>query len=458
VLTQPLSNGQWNWMGQGYPCVTYELPGLTSATAVLLLGTPDDPTSDGLTVAYENLVSHTNPDEADSTGDGMLNGWTVLWDLYPFAIYDQTAFPNAPRMRLGYWKFDNTSYTNQAGYPPTASNSLMNMPDWSGSNVAIISTNSQLAYPTVETGGWTNLNCVNGTVRLWFMPYWSSATNSGGSGGPGSYARIFDVGKYNSSATPGFLDLQFSPDGTTLSFNSYSNGYEQKLSASVDFLSNHWYQLALTYSPTNIALYTNGVLLATENAAPTFSNTSLFNVGEGLVYYPPSTVQAEGFSLGTDTNNQAGPIDAQMDELETFNYPLTAQQVAAGYPNFGGNPTNMLDTYYVGRSDMLQSYVDGNFPPFNSVVQCRLGYWRFDSPLLYAEQGQMPLSVNDVGLAPSWSGTALVINGNPASQITYWDVFTNGWANINCSQGTVRFWFALLNSFIVFPGPYRLRV
>ena len=98
----------------------------------------------------------------------------------------------------------------------------------------------------------------------------------------------------------------------------------------------------------------------------------------------------------------------------------------------------MSDSNYVGRSDMLQKYVDGN-PA--SVVQGRLGYWRFDSSALYMEEGQMPLSSNDVSLTPSWSGTALNINSDPASEVTYWDVFTNGWANFNCRQGSVRFWF-----------------
>jgi hypothetical protein len=93
---------------------------------------------------------------------------------------------------------------------------------------------------------------------------------------------------------------------------------------------------------------------------------------------------------------------------------------------------------------MLQSYVDGVFPPTNlaNVAQCRLGYWRFDSDTLWAEQGQLPKSFNDVSLTPSWSGTALNINGSdPTSQVTYWDVGSNGWANINCRQGSLRFWF-----------------
>jgi hypothetical protein len=41
----------------------------------------------------------------------------------------------------------------------------------------------------------------------------------------------------------------------------------------------------------------------------------------------------------------------------------------------------------------------------------------------------------------SWSGTALSIASSTSSQVTYPDVGSNGWANINCQQGSLRFWF-----------------
>ena len=101
ALTQPMSNGVWSWMGQGFPGVTYTLPGLTNSAVFLLLGTPYDPKNDGLTVAYERLISHSNPYDSDSINPAMLNGWAVLWEMDPFAIYDQAQFPNAPLARLG---------------------------------------------------------------------------------------------------------------------------------------------------------------------------------------------------------------------------------------------------------------------------------------------------------------------------------------------------------------------
>ena len=53
-------------------------------------------------------------------------------------------------------------------------------------------------------------------------------------------------------------------------FGTQSNQYRQNWSfaiggingASINFQSNLWYQIVLTYSPTNVAIYTNGVFLA----------------------------------------------------------------------------------------------------------------------------------------------------------------------------------------------------
>jgi hypothetical protein len=49
----------------------------------LILGTPQDSDDDGLTDAYELLVSHTDPHNAYSNLDGILDGWEILLGLNP---------------------------------------------------------------------------------------------------------------------------------------------------------------------------------------------------------------------------------------------------------------------------------------------------------------------------------------------------------------------------------------
>jgi len=64
-------------------CNVYALTNQPAFQAYYLLGTPNDADNDGLTDSYELFVSHTDPNKADTSGDGMLDGWKVLWGLNP---------------------------------------------------------------------------------------------------------------------------------------------------------------------------------------------------------------------------------------------------------------------------------------------------------------------------------------------------------------------------------------
>ena len=432
VLTNNLIEGT-NIVSRGYHYIALDST-----------GEPIDTTDDGL------------PDYVkDSNGDGVYDSGDLANWLSPFNIYDQgtTYLGWTPQnMRLGYWKFDTAALTNQAGVAWTTNNGCTQVPDWSGYAVSQTAASGVLAYPLTSNG--TNyLNLANGTVRFWYQPDWSSTQPS-----EPQYVVFLSAG---SDTNCWQLWETVFGSNTYFSFTTESNECTQMYGFNfgglngepVTFQSNLWYQIALTYSPTNVALYTNGVLLSTVNYPQALlTNTPgggwyepLFDFGEGNVFYP-SANQLASFCIGYGFNGNYAfgsyPLMGQLDELETFNYAMTAQQVAAGFPTFGGNATNMLDTYCVGRSDMLQSYVDGVFPPSsNTAAPCRLGYWRFDTLELVSEQGQIPKSQSGVTLVPSWSGTVANIGSSAGSQLTYCDVGSNGWANINCHQGSLRFWF-----------------
>jgi hypothetical protein len=72
------TNAPWAWMGQGYHCVTYMLTNLPTVATFLILGNPIDSDGDGLTNAYELLVSKTNPFNPDTDGDGISDSDEVL--------------------------------------------------------------------------------------------------------------------------------------------------------------------------------------------------------------------------------------------------------------------------------------------------------------------------------------------------------------------------------------------
>ena len=84
ALTPNLSDGLWSWMGQGGTCSIYSIPNLPTTGAVFfILGTALDSDGDGLTDAYERLVSHTDPNNPDTDGDGIPDGWGVYLGLNP---------------------------------------------------------------------------------------------------------------------------------------------------------------------------------------------------------------------------------------------------------------------------------------------------------------------------------------------------------------------------------------
>jgi hypothetical protein len=103
ILTTPLGNGYWTWQGQGQHGQVYALSNLPKGTVYLVLGTPVDTDGDGLTDAYENLVSKTNPYVADTDGDGMPDGWEVLLGMNPLS--NDNAQPSS-RINYGYTAAD----------------------------------------------------------------------------------------------------------------------------------------------------------------------------------------------------------------------------------------------------------------------------------------------------------------------------------------------------------------
>jgi hypothetical protein len=76
-------------MGQGYHGNTYVITNLPNTTCFLILGTPQDSDYDGLTDAYERLVSKTNPYNADTSGDGISDSDKILAGLNPLGSYPQ---------------------------------------------------------------------------------------------------------------------------------------------------------------------------------------------------------------------------------------------------------------------------------------------------------------------------------------------------------------------------------
>lgn len=85
--TTNLAGTNWLFLERGPSCSTYQYTNQFPAGAFYILGDATvDPDGDGLSTAYERLVSHSNPlvfDLLDTDGDGFTDAWEVANGLNP---------------------------------------------------------------------------------------------------------------------------------------------------------------------------------------------------------------------------------------------------------------------------------------------------------------------------------------------------------------------------------------
>jgi hypothetical protein len=218
---------------------------------------------------------------------------------------------------IASWSFhDPTNWTDDAGYSPISFANLNHSYLGNGSAM-VLDTNipAWLQFKAVENDGTTNLTVDSGTVTFWFAPNWSSANDTNGGYGPGEYGRLFEVGSYTSDSSYGWWSLFVSGGGTNLYFaaqtNDLSSSMTVYLSTPIDWTTNYFHFVVLTYSPTNTALYLDGVL-----------DTN----GPGVTVYPGPDVLANGLYIGSDSN---GVLQSHglFNTVQTYNYPISSNDV-----------------------------------------------------------------------------------------------------------------------------------
>lgn len=237
---------------------------------------------------------------------------------------------------LGYWRFDNTNtWVGEEGQLPITFTNIVGTPGFSGTAVVVDTNGAVLQYRDVETNACTaNINLRSGTVALWFKAHWDSASTNSGVGPQGD-GRLIEVGAQGASG--GWWALGVSAAGTNLYFGTQTNltsTLTTNLSATINWASNQWHQIVLTYSTNNSSLYLDGF--------PVMTN------GLGVACYPGPTVRAQGFTIGGSASG-ANQAKGAFDELQTFNYPLDADSVFGQYQMIINSPD-------------YENYVDPNNP------------------------------------------------------------------------------------------------
>ena len=180
----------------------------------------------------------------------------------------------------------------------------------------VVDTNvpAWLQYNVYENDGNTNLTVDSGSVTFWFAPSSWSSTNASGTG-PGEYGRLFEVGSYTDDNSYGWWSIFVDEGGNNIYFaaqtNDLSNSITTYLSAPISWTTNYFHFVALTYSPTNTALYLDGVLATN---------------GPGVTVYPGPDVLTNGFWIGSSSSG-TNQSHGMFNTVATYNYPLSSNDV-----------------------------------------------------------------------------------------------------------------------------------
>ena len=218
---------------------------------------------------------------------------------------------------LASWSFgDSTNWTSDLGYAPVSFTNLNFSRLGNGASL-VVDTNipAWLQYNVYESDGTTNLTVDVGSVTFWFAADWSSINDTNGGLGPQEYGRLLEVGGYTPDSSCGWWSIYVDDGGTNIYFSAQTNdgsGYTYTISAPIDWTTNYFHFVALTYSSTNVSLYLDGQLATNDPG--------------GLSVWPGNDVLSNGFYIGSGSN---GVLQAHglFNTVATYNYPLDSNDV-----------------------------------------------------------------------------------------------------------------------------------
>jgi hypothetical protein len=322
---------------------------------------------------------------------------------------DGGGLTNAP---LDSWSFNDTNtWTSDSSYAPTSFGNLTGTWFGDGTSVTLNSTNpAWLNYRVYEATGVTNLTVDVGSVFFWFSPAWAG-TNVGGNG-PGAWGRLLEVGAYTPTANFGWWSLYCDPAGANLYFSVQpGNGSSATyLTAPIQWTSNAWHFVALTYGSNETALYLDGLPVTN---------------GPGLSNWPGTNVLAGGFYLGSSSNglNQAS---GSFDDLYTYNVVLGTNAIRDGYNEFWPD-------YFLTPENYIAEIVSAPSNPSTNAVTPDVitgaGYLQVNGPVsahVYGTNAYQVWITNVTVAAVSNGTTAISFSIEGGTDGSMYDVFATG--------------------------------
>jgi hypothetical protein len=230
--------------------------------------------------------------------------------------------PDAP-FPLNSWSLSAPPWSSDFGDLARAYTGLNVQPSWSEAGTCLsVDTNHVCAYLNLDVyepyaDGWTNIAVAssNGSLSFWYQANYTSVADGGN--GPQGWAALINIGAFSTNSSVGEWLLAIDPPASNILFLTASNGSRQVLTYPIDMDAGDFWQIAVAWSDTNTALYLNGELAT--NWPPILYRPT---VSECLDY---------GFFVGSLGTNGDGQARGQFQDLASYDYPLTAEEVAQDY-------------------------------------------------------------------------------------------------------------------------------
>ena len=396
-----------------------------------------DSDGDGIPNVQELSTYRTNPFNPDTDEDGLPD---------PEEIANPDLDPRNPdnyqKRNLFQIRFEKNDGSNSNGLSPLVAENIESTDGfiWKANQFSQ-EANSQLNYPYRNDDLTPLITMRRGSVRFWYSPDWSS--KSAGGKGPGTFARLLELGENSSNFSKGWWSLYLNPFSDRIHFASKSSGFiTPQISTHIEFKEGEWYQIVLTYEPSQTRLYINGDQVA---------------VGQGNFSFPTTTDRTEsGLWIGSSATGSF-QANGTLDELETYNYALHPEDIHSNYAItqtdsdddgisdfqeiliFGTNP-NKSDTDGDGVQDLVEIQAGTEPNNANDFPALRLALFEFNSGNFQGERGQLPTQTVNIDWIRSWNTAAINIGAQSPSVISYAFQEEDLSSNFNPVTGTLRFW------------------
>lgn len=398
-----------------------------------------DSDGDGIPNTQEIADYRTNPFNADTDEDGIPD---------PEEISNPDLDPRNPESyqarRLFHLSFETSNGSNPHNLNPiTAENVGLEDGFIFKGNHFSQESQSKLQFPYRGEDLAPLVTLRRGSIRFWYRPDWSS--KSAGGRGPGTFARLLEIGELSSDFDKGWWALYLNSFTDRIHFASKSFGFiNPQISHQIEFKEGEWYQISLTYEPSRSKLYINGEEIAN---------------GPGIFSYPsPTDRQESGLWIGSSATGSF-QANGTLDELETFNYVLLEDDIRSSYEitridSDDDGITDFQETMIYG-TDPHQSDSDGDGVQDLIEIQAgtepnnasdfpalRLALFEFNTGTFQGERGQLPTQKLNIDWIRSWNTAAINVGTQSPSVISYAFQEDDLSTNFNPARGTVRFWIS----------------